>query len=75
MAFVSSGGDIKNSNIYSIIVLFTYLTLPLGILPFMFASLNKFATSYRRMRTFLHEEEIDCTFITAIYQKTGSKDI
>jgi len=41
----------------------------------MFASLNKFSTSYKRMRTFLHEEEIDFIFIKTIYQKIGIKDI
>jgi len=41
--------DIENSNVFSIIVLFGYLTFPLGIIPFLISSTNKVFTSLHRL--------------------------
>ncbi|KAL4509844.1 hypothetical protein ABPG73_023060 [Tetrahymena malaccensis] len=59
ISYVNDGHDLKDSNVFTIIALFNLLTLPFGILPWTLAYMVKARVSYRRIRNFLNEKEIN----------------
>ncbi|KAL4490444.1 hypothetical protein ABPG72_002654 [Tetrahymena utriculariae] len=59
ISFVDDGHDLKDSNVFTMIALFNLLTVPIGILPWTLGYLVKARVSYRRIKNFLNEKEID----------------
>ncbi|KAL4483223.1 hypothetical protein ABPG74_019249 [Tetrahymena malaccensis] len=59
ISFVNDGHDLKDSNVFTMIALFNLLTVPIGILPWTLGYLVKARVSYRRIKNFLNEKEID----------------
>ncbi|EAS02570.2 ABC transporter C family protein (macronuclear) [Tetrahymena thermophila SB210] len=59
VSYVNDGHDLKDSNVFTIIALFGLLTGPIGLLPWSFGYLVKARVSYRRIKKFLNEKEIN----------------
>ncbi|KAL4483214.1 hypothetical protein ABPG74_019240 [Tetrahymena malaccensis] len=57
--FINDGNELKDSNVFTIIALFGYLTYPMGILPWSIGYLVKIRVSFNRICQFLDDREID----------------
>ncbi|KAL4440934.1 hypothetical protein ABPG74_009347 [Tetrahymena malaccensis] len=58
-SYIDDGNSFQNSNVFTIIALFGYLSYPLGILPESFRELIKFKVSFKRIQSFLNLSEIE----------------
>ncbi|EAS02577.3 ABC transporter C family protein (macronuclear) [Tetrahymena thermophila SB210] len=60
--FINEGNQLKDSNVFTIIALFGYLTYPMGILPWSIGYLVKIRVSFNRICQFLEDKEITPQF-------------
>ena len=57
--FIDEGNDLRDSNVFTIIALFGMLMEPVSMLSWIFNLLVKQRVSYKRIKSYLNEKEIN----------------
>ena len=59
MKYVNEGKKLEDTNIFTLITIFNFITFPLGILPWAFSNMVQTGVSYKRISRYLNEKEIN----------------